>query len=62
VRKWFWLAILTRRNLQWPRWYRPVLLLFLTGILAAGLIYAFVVFEAVSERSHSPHVHTNSSH
>lgn len=62
MRKWFWLAILSRRKLQWPRWYIPVSLLFLTGIVAAGLIYAFVVFKAVSERSHSSHVHTYSSH
>jgi cytoskeletal protein RodZ len=61
VRKWFWLAILSKGKLQWPRWYISVLLIFLTGILAAGLIYAFVVFQAVNERSHSPHVHAHSS-
>ena len=61
MRKWCWLAIVSRGKLQWPRWYIPVLLIFLTGILAAGLIYAFVVFHAVNERSHSPHVHAHSS-
>ena len=31
------------------------------GILVAGLIYTYVVFRAVSERSHSPHVHAHST-
>jgi hypothetical protein len=61
VKNWFWLAILRRGNLQWPRWYVRVLMLFLAGILAAALIYAFAVFKAVSERSHTPHVHAHSS-
>ena len=61
MRNWFWLAILSKGKLQWPRWYVPVLLVVLTGILAAGLIYALVVFHAVNERSHSPHVHAHSS-
>jgi cytoskeletal protein RodZ len=61
MRKWFWLAIVRNGKLRWPRWYVPVLVIFLTGILAAGLIYSFVVFKAVTERSHSPYVHTHSS-
>ncbi len=61
MRKWFWLTILSRGKLQWPRWYVPVLVIFLTGVLVAGLIYAFVVFKAVSERSQSPHVHAYSN-
>lgn len=61
MKKWFWLAILSKGKLYWPRWYIRVLVIFLTGILAAGLIYAFVVFKAVNERSHSPHVHAHSS-
>ena len=61
MKNWFWLAILTKGNLRWPRWYIPVLVIFLTGIVAAGLIYAYVVFHAVSERSHTPHVHAHSS-
>jgi hypothetical protein len=32
------------------------------GCLIAGMIYAYVVFKAVSERSHDPHVHTHSTH
>lgn len=61
MRKWFWLAILSRGKLHWPRWYIPVLVIFLAGILAAGLIYTYVVFKAVSERSHPPHVHAHST-
>jgi hypothetical protein len=38
-----------------------VLLIVLTGILAAGFIYAAVVFHAVNERSQSHHVTTHSA-
>ena len=41
---------------------RPLLLLFLVGVVVAGFIYAAVVFKAVSERSNSPHVHAHSTH
>jgi uncharacterized membrane protein len=41
---------------------RPLLLLFVIGVLAAAFIYAFVVFHAVSERSNNPHVHAHSTH
>ena len=41
---------------------RPLLLLFLIGVLVAGFIYALVVFHAVSERSNSLHVHAHSTH
>jgi hypothetical protein len=61
VKKWFWLAILSGGKLRWPRWYIPVLVIFLIGILAAGLIYAVAVFNAVSERSQTPNVHAHSS-
>ena len=36
--------------------------LFFVGILVAGLIYAYVVFHAVSERSEPHHVHTHEAH
>ena len=36
--------------------------LFLVGILIAGLIYAYAVFHAISERSEPHHVHTHSTH
>lgn len=38
---------------------KPALRLFFFGVVIAGLIYAYVVFKAVSERSSSPHVHTH---
>jgi hypothetical protein len=40
------------------RLVRPVLILFAIGALIAGLIYAGMVFRAVSERSHAPNVHS----
>ncbi len=43
------------------RLVRPILILFVIGVLIAGLIYACVVFRAASERSHPPHVHAHSS-
>jgi hypothetical protein len=62
MKNWFWLAILTRGRLRWPRWYISVFLIFLTGVLVAGLIYSFVVLKAVSERSQPSHVHAHSTH
>jgi hypothetical protein len=43
------------------RLVRPILILFVIGVLIAGLIYACMVFRAVSERSHAPHVHAKST-
>jgi hypothetical protein len=44
------------------RFVRPVLKLFAVGVLIAGLIYAYVVFRAVYEGSHAPHVDAHSTH
>lgn len=52
-------AIGSTRTAQ--RLVRPVLVLFVLGVLIAGVIYACVIFQAVRTRSHSPHVHTHSS-
>jgi hypothetical protein len=41
---------------------RPLLVLFFFGCLVAGVIYACVVFKAISERSQTPHVHAHSTH
>jgi hypothetical protein len=41
---------------------KPLLKLFIIGVLIAGLIYAYVVFKAVSERSEQHHVHAHSTH
>jgi hypothetical protein len=34
----------------------------LLGCVIAGAIYVAVVFHAVEQRSHSPHVHPHSTH
>lgn len=41
---------------------RPILLVLLIGAICAGIIYACVVFHAISERSATPHVIPHSSH
>jgi len=41
---------------------RPLLWLLLIGVIFAGFIYVYIVFHAVSERSHDSHVHTHSTH
>ncbi|ADV83708.1 cobalt-zinc-cadmium resistance efflux pump [Terriglobus saanensis SP1PR4] len=41
---------------------KPLLKLFLIGVVIAGLIYAYVVFKAVSGRSEPHHVHAHSTH
>lgn len=62
MRKWFWLAVISGDKLRWPRWYGPLLAIVLIAVLAAGLIYASIVFKSVSERNDSHHVSTDSSH
>ena len=49
-----------RRALQ-SRIIRLMLLLVFLGAIVAGAIYTFVIFQAVTQRSHSPHVHPSSS-
>ena len=50
-----------RRILQF-RLVRYALLLIFAEAIVAGLIYALVVFNALNERIHNPHVHTHSTH
>jgi hypothetical protein len=38
-----------------------MLLLVFLGAVVAGAIYTYVIFQAVTQRSHSPHVHAHSS-
>ena len=59
---WFIVDVLTLRRLGLGRPFRYALLVLLGGCLIAGLIYASVVFHALDERSHAPHVDKNSSH
>jgi flagellar basal body-associated protein FliL len=40
---------------------KPALKLFIVVIIIAGLIYAFVIFKAVNQRSQPRHVHPHSS-
>jgi uncharacterized membrane protein YcaP (DUF421 family) len=43
------------------RFVRPLLMLFVVGIVVVGMIYAYVFISAVTERSHPSHVHTHST-
>ena len=59
---WYLMDILALKRLGLARPLRYLFLLFLAGCLVAGMIYAYVVFHAVSERSQHPHVHAHSTH
>lgn len=41
---------------------KPLLKLFLIGVVIAGLVYGYVVLKVVTERSEQHHVHTHSTH
>jgi len=41
--------------------FKALFVVVLLGAIIAGMIYAFVVFHAINERSHTPHVHAHSS-
>jgi hypothetical protein len=55
---WFVVDVLTLRKLGLSRPFRYLLLVIFIGCLIAGVIYASVVFSALSQRSRDPHVHT----
>jgi hypothetical protein len=59
---WYLMDVLALKRLGLARPLRYLFLLFLAGCLVAGMIYAYVVFHAVSERSQHPHVHAHSTH
>jgi hypothetical protein len=42
--------------------FRALFVLVLIGAIVVGMIYAFVVFQAISKRSASSHVHTHTAH
>ena len=50
-----------RRVLQF-RFVRLLLIVVFAGAVIAGLIYASVVFHALTERNQAPHVQHNSTH
>ena len=54
--------LLSRVRVRRPRWFVPFVIIFLIGVMFAGLIYTYVVLNAVRERSHDPHVHAHSTH
>ena len=54
--------LLSRVRVRRPRWFVPFVIIFLIGVIVAGLIYTYVVLNAVRERSHDPHVLTHSTH
>lgn len=58
---WYLMDVLALKRLALARPLRYLFLLFLAGCLVVGIIYACVVFGAVSERSQTPHVHSRSS-
>ncbi len=43
------------------RFVKPLLALFLVGVVVCGFIYAFVVLKAVNERNQVPNVRTHHS-
>ena len=57
-----WLLLLSRVRVRRPRWFVPFVAIFAIGLIIAGLIYTYVVFQAVTERSQTPHVHAHSIH
>ena len=59
---WWLVDVLMLRRLGLAKPFRYMLLVLFAGCLVAGMIYAYVVFKEVSERSHDPHVHTHSTH
>ena len=59
---WYLMDVLALKKLGLARPLRYMFMLFIAACLAAGVIYVCVVFHAISERSHTPHVHAHSSH
>ena len=58
----FLLRVKAMQRLGLSRPFRYMFLVLFVSCLVAGLIYAFVVFNAVRERSHTSHVHAHSTH
>lgn len=57
----FFAWFFTFRGRPLPRFFHAALTLFVIGVVIAGLIYTCVVLNAVTERSHAPHVRTHST-
>lgn len=59
---WYLMDVLALKKLGLARPLRYLFLLLLVGCLVTGIIYTYVVFHAVTERSEQHHVHTHSTH
>ena len=59
---WYLMDVLALKRLGLARPLRYLILFVLAVALAAGIIYAILIFHAVSERSSASHVHTHSTH
>ena len=59
---WYILDILLLRRLGLIRPIRYAILVVLLGGLIAGMIYAAIVFHALTERNQAPYVQHNSTH
>lgn len=59
---WYLMDVLALKKLGLATPLRYLFLLLLVGCLIVGVIFATVVFKAVSERNNSPHVHAHSTH
>lgn len=55
------LRVKALHRLGMGRPFRAAFIAIFAGAIIAGLVYAFIVFQAVNQRSHPPHVHTHSS-
>ena len=42
-----------------PKPIRLALVVFAIGLVIVGVIYAGIIFRALNERNHDPHVHTS---
>ena len=59
---WYWINVLALKRLGLGRPFRLVLFIVFLGCFVAGLIYAAVVFHALTERNRPPHVQHHSTH
>jgi hypothetical protein len=59
---WYLMDVLALKRLGLARPLRYLFLIFLAVGLVGGIVYAYVVFHAVAERSEQHHVHAHSTH
>lgn len=54
--------LLSRVRVRRPRWFVPLVMVILTGLIVASLIYTYAFLNAVRERRQAPHVYAHSTH